>query len=132
MDKVKYVILLACIILILFYLTCPSERHLGRGFVYFEDPSSIQYWRRNDSRTIDIGPDIISYNNTWNYLLVKQKPDKYKNIFDLETHYPYGRDSVYYWFIDKRTKEIVGPITYNEMETYLNDIDLSSLIVKLQ
>ena len=131
MDKVKYVILLACIILILFYLTCPSERHLGRGFVYFEDPSSIQYWRRNDSRTIDIGPDIISYNNTWNYLLVKQKPDKYKNIFDLETHYPYGRDSVYYWFIDKRSKVLNGPMLYSSMSTFLSEKNLEHLLNEL-
>lgn len=106
-------------------LFCSSEQHyLGKGFKYFEVPSSINYWRLGDTLHFDIAPDVISYWNNPNNILVKQHPLKYGDIMFQEPLYPYGRDTVYYWFIDKRTKEVFGPALYSEMEVYLHDKQL--------
>lgn len=134
MDKIKLrntcIIILSFIILLAIW-GIRENHYLGRGFTYFEDPSFVSYWRFGDTIHFNIPPDILSYKNTWNTLLIKQKPRHFEHTDD--THYEYyqGRDSVYYFFVDKKNKEVIGPLLYPEMEAFLQERDFVSLLNKL-
>ncbi|MBR1872694.1 MAG: hypothetical protein IJ795_05755 [Bacteroidales bacterium] len=134
MDKVDGGIAILSIILVIVLLILgPCGEHpLGGGFTYFESPRMISYWNMKDTLHLDIPKDVLSYKNTLNYLLVKQRPAQYPDVLDDTKYvYPHGRDTVYYFFIDKRAKEVTGPLLYSEMETYLKDKDLVKMLKKL-
>lgn len=135
MDKVDraklFFIALLCLV-VLFIWGSSEEHHLGRGFSYFESPSSVFYWKKGDTLQFNIPPDVLSYHNTWNTLLVKQHPRPYPHFEDTPFDYPMGRDTVYYFFIDKHTKEVTGPLPYSEMESFLQERDLSQSLHNLK
>ena len=132
MDKIKdkgILIILVCIVL--FIYAHIGEVNLGRGFIFYESPSFISYYRKQDSLRFDIPPQVVSYKNTLNYLLVMQRPEKYDNVMFSQYVYPYGRERLYYWFIDKRSKEVVGPMLYPEMQLYLKGKNQENLLKKI-
>ena len=135
MDKVnKRKILLLSLIcfIVLSFWGAREEHYLGRGFTYIESPSLITYWKRNDTLQFDISPKVLSYNNSWNFLLIKQRPNPYPHIEDTPYNYAFGRDTVYYFFIDKSTKKVTGPLLYADMELFLREKDLSQMLQKLE
>lgn len=138
MDKMKtflkclkYFILFLALLFTISLLFNSEAHHLGKGFIYSEVPSYINYQRRGDTLRFDIAPDVIAYWNNPKNILIKQHPQKYGSIMFQEPQYPYGRDTVYYWFIDKRTKEVFGPALYTEMEVYLHDKQLKKNLKQL-
>lgn len=133
MDKVKSLILLLLLLSIIVTCcpTCNGGQNLGRGFTYWDPPKSISYWKRN-SFNFEIPPVIVSYVNTRNILLMKQHPQEYDNVMFSSPNYSYGRDTLYYWFVDKRTKDVLGPYSYSEMVEVLEGKDLLSLLEKLE
>ena len=64
-------------------------------------------------------------------LFVKQHPSKYDDVMYKTIEYKYGRDTTYFWLIDKCTKNVVGPILYSEMEAYLLKTNEYQLLEKL-
>ena len=123
------------IVLFVFASLCssPDEKGLGKGFTFFGDYNShIYYWEKGDSLTVFIPPEVLSYYNTTEIILVKQHPHRFDEaVYPRFYQYPYGRDTVYYWFVDKNTKDYIGPLLYSEMETYLKDKDLANMLKKL-
>ena len=134
MDKVKRkkMALLAIICLFILFSWGGCEEHrLGRGFTFFESPGMVCYWERGDTLNFNIPSKVLSYKNSYNYLLVKQHPGRYPHREDTPYIYPYGRDTVYYFFIDKKTKRVTGPMLYSEMEAYLQNIGIADMLHKL-
>ena len=135
MAKITYekiVLLLSSLLILLCLFFYPSEEHsLGKSFTYFENPSFISYWNRKDTLQFEIPPVVQSYTNTKNYILAQQHPNKNDDYLFPHYDYPYGRDSTYYWFIDKQTKELTGPLLYSEMELFLKDRGFLYLLMNL-
>ena len=128
-------LLFAFMVLMVFAFFCssPDETDLGKGFVYFGDHNShIYYWGEGDSTTVFIPPEVLSYYNTTDYFLVKQHPHQYDKAGDPRFYeYLYGRDSVYFWYVDKNTKDYVGPLLYSEIEEYLQRNGIDYMLQKL-
>ena len=124
--------ILLTFIAIVFVLSFFDERRLGKGFVFHDSISIIEYNRRKDSLSVYIPREIKSYRNTKKYILAKQKPLMLDGA-GLEPHfdYPYGRDSVYYWFIDKDTKKVIGPLLYSDMMSFLMDAHQEQMLIQL-
>jgi hypothetical protein len=131
-NKIKIVLLSIICIIVFFIWGAREEHHLGRGFTYFESPGHVAYWKKGDTLHFDIPPKVLSYKNTWNTLLVKQHPRQYPHIEDTPYFYPYGRDTIYYFFVDKRSRTVTGPLLYSEMESFLQERDLSQMLHNLK
>ena len=135
MDKMKlvgYFCLITLIVIVILSIWGFKEEHyLGKGYTYFEDPSSISYWKFGDSLQYDIPPDILKYDNRMNTILVKQKPRQFRHSEDTEYNYSCGRDSTYYFFINKKTKKAYGPILYSEMKEFLKEEKLIQRLNRL-
>lgn len=127
------------LVVLLFYsvLFPPSgEKVLGDGYFYIEcegHTRHIYYWKEDDSTTVFIPPEVLSYVNTSRFILAKQKPNQFDEaIYEKFYNYPSGRDTTYYWFIDKQAKSLAGPLLYSEMESFLQERDLSPMMQELK
>lgn len=127
---VAIVVLLLYSVLFLPY----EEKNLGNGFRLFGGhDSEIYYWALGDTTTVFIPPDVLSYVNTKRYILARQKPHQFDDaIYPKFYKYPFGRDTTYYWFVDKQEKSLKGPLLYSEMESFLQEKDLSQMLQKLE
>lgn len=127
---------LTLIVLLFFAIFFPpsEETDLGNGFVYYGGHSrDIYYWQKGDSTTVYIPSDVLSLINTNEHIFVKQRPRLYDEAINPKFYdYSYGRDTVYYWFVDKGTKELTGPLSYSEMEAFLKRINLEDMINMLE
>lgn len=133
MDKMKnqWYLLLLVIVTLLIVFGNNGEHHLGNGFHYFEDPGTIDYWKRGDTLKLEIPAYVLSYKNTRKWLLVEQKPREFPNAMEAAVYYPYGRDTLYYYLIDKKEKTIMGPLLYSDMEAFLQEKNLERLLDSL-
>ena len=61
-----------------------------------------------------IPPTILEYRYNSDFIIVKQHPTKYKDIMYIDYNYPLGRDTVYYWIIEKKTNTFTGPKSHDE------------------
>lgn len=111
-----------------------EEKNLGDGFRFFGGHDShIYYWASADSTTIFIPPDVLSYVNTKHFILARQKPHQFDDATDPKFYeYPSGRDTTYYWFVDKQEKSLTGPLLLSEMASFLQEKDLSQMLQKLK
>lgn len=111
-----------------------EEKYLGNGFRLFGGhDSEIYYWALGDTTTVFIPPDVMSYVNTKRYILARQKPHQFDDaVYPKFYKYPFGRDTTYYWFVDKQEKSLRGPFLYTEMESFLQEKDLSQMLQKLE
>lgn len=107
--------------------------YLGGGLKYYEELRYIQYKRIWDVVSFDVPPDVMSYKNSCNFILAKQYPKVY-NSGGFFTHYEYpcGIDTVYFWLIDKRSKELTGPLLESDMEKVLKEKNLEKMMKKLK
>lgn len=120
MDKIKSfftIFLLAIFILvawttITFAISDDSE-DLGGGYTYYSEQKMI-------SGKFQIPPTILEYRYNSEIIIVKQHPTKYKDIMYIDYNYPLGRDTIYYWIIEKKSNTITGPINYDE---FLKEIE---------
>ena len=135
MDKIriKNALLLVLSVLLLLPFLDTGEVRLGGGFYYYDDgPCFIGYWKRGDSIQFTIPPEVLSYYNNRRILIIKQRPQQYDNRMHSCYDYPNGRDSVYYWYIDKGNMEINGPMLYSDMDSFLQNIHLEHKLKKLR
>lgn len=107
-----------------------EEKDLGDGYRFFGGHNSdINYWALGDTTIVYIPPDVLSYVNTKEYLLARQKPHEFDDaIYPKFYEYPYGRDTIYYWFVDKQEKCLTGPLLYSEMESFLREKQLEEML----
>lgn len=75
------------------------------------------YIIKHQPKRRDIPPTVIDYEYDNDYILAKQSPkipleQIYYDFNDIV--YPLGLDTTYYWIIEKKTGEVVGPLSYYE------------------
>ena len=94
---------------IIFSLLSNDEVKLGNNYVYDSECRHI-------TGKIDIPPVVDSYKFNKRYIVAKQSPTPYDNVIYDKMNYNYylGRDTVYYWIIDKQTGKVWGPTDYNK------------------
>ena len=128
----------AIIFLLLYSVLVPpsGEKVLGDGYFYLEcegHTRHIYYWEEGDSTIVFIPPEVLSYVNTSMYILAKQKPKQFDEaIYEKFYNYPSGRDTTYYWFVDKQKKDLMGPLLLSEMESFLREKNLMEMLRKLK
>lgn len=140
MAKVKKQLLL-CVIIGVAWLSLSimtainnsSARYLGNGFFFSandEFHKHIWYWRLFEKEHNEIGvpPDIINFKKYNRYILVKQKPKEHDDVIDIHCQYPLGRDTVYYWIIQTKTKSILGPMDKEKMVACQDSLHVPDLL----
>ncbi|MBR0166922.1 MAG: hypothetical protein IJQ13_08610 [Prevotella sp.] len=114
MYKIKSIIsiLLLAIVFLIAWTTITiifsdDNEDLGGGYTYYSEQKMI-------SGRFQIPPIILEYRYNSEIIIVKQQPTKYKDIMYVDYDYPLGRDTIYYWIIEKKTNSFVGPINYDK------------------
>lgn len=99
---------------VVFSLSSNDEVKLGNSYVYVPECRHI-------TGDIDIPPVVDGYKFNKRYIVAKQTPGPFDNvIYDkMEYNYYLGRDTIYYWIIDKQTGDFWGPIDYNKYVSLL-------------
>ena len=113
MFKIKNIVsmLLLAIVFLIAWTTitlifCDGSEDLGGGFTYYPEQKMI-------SGKFQIPPIILEYKYNSEIIIVKQHPTKYKDIMYDDYDYTLGRDTIYYWIIEKKTNTLVGPVNYD-------------------
>lgn len=98
-----------------FSLSSNDEVKLGNNYIYDAEHQHI-------IGAIDIPPVIINYKYNEKFIVAKQSPTAFDNIIYDKMKYDYylGRDTIYYWIIDKQTGKVWGPIDYNKYTLLLS------------
>ncbi len=92
----------------LFFYT--GTKKLGNNITYDEE-------RKDIFGKVDIPPTILSYDYDKQFIIVKQKPEKYPNAVNSDRGiYPLGRDTIYYWLIIKAEEKILGPLDFEKFK----------------
>jgi hypothetical protein len=89
------------------------------------------YIIKNQPKRKDIPPIVIDYKYDNDYIWVKQKPKipLEQIYYDFnEIIYPLGLDTTYYWIIDKKTGEVMGPLLYKEFYSKCKTCGTNNLI----
>ena len=114
MFKIKNIIsiLLLAIVFLIAWTTITlifsdDSEDLGGGFTYYSEQKMI-------SGKFQIPPIILKYAYNSEIIIVKQYPTKFKDIMYDDYDYTLGRDTIYYWIIEKKTNTLVGPVSYDE------------------
>ena len=94
---------------------------------YYDEAQIVVRQNNTDTLKLIIPSKVISFNNTLTTILIEQQPDKYDNVIFPHYDYPSGRDSTYYWFIDKQSNYYFGPVVYSDMKSFLCDKQLEDL-----
>ena len=140
-SSLKSIILwlfVAIVFLLLYSVLFPpsGEKVLGEGYFYIEcegHTRHIYYWEECDSTIVFIPPEVLSYVNTNFFILAKQKPNQFDEaIYEMFYEYPYGRDTIYYWYVDKHNKSLIGPLLLSEMESFLREKQLEEILDNLK
>ena len=143
MTIILYVLLYVIFIIIslllfafisLFLATDYGLEDLGQDFQYFEEVSFIDYDKQGDTLSLYIPPKVVSFNNSKDFILAKQRPEEFDDAWFFPKRFDYyvGRDTVYFWLIDKRSKELTGPLLESDMEKVLKEKNLEKMMKKLK
>lgn len=123
MNKIKSIItiFLFCIFFLTAWITITfifsdDSEDLGGGYTYYSEQKMI-------SGKFQIPPTILEYRYNSEIIIVKQQPTKYKDIMYNDYNYPLGRDTIYYWIIDKKNNSLTGPINYDEFQKLISKYD---------
>ncbi len=92
-----------------------DEVKLGDNYIYDSEHQHI-------IGAIDIPPVVKKYKYDKRFIVAKQLPEAFDHaIYDkMEYNYYLGRDTAYYWIIDKQKEEVWGPMDYNKYTSLLS------------
>ncbi len=125
MDKIKRIIklfveiLALCLTIIVIWCIVFPEKKLGKGYFYDNDDDRIF------GPVIDIPREVLQYDYNRRYIVVKQRPEKWPDdpLYERTYSYPWGRDTIYYWIIDKQENSYYGPMLYDEFDSIFNTLE---------
>jgi hypothetical protein len=103
------VLMLLIYVLFLFFYDYADNKDLGNNFTYFDEQKAI-------IGKVDIPMTILSYDYNKQFIIVKQKPEKYPYTASDRGIYPSGRDAIYYWLIIKAEEKVLGPLDFEEFK----------------
>lgn len=123
MNKKKSIItifLLAIFLLIAWttitFIFSNDNEDLGGGYTYYSEQKII-------SGKFQIPPTIQEYKYDSEIIIAKQHPTKHKDIMYADYNYPFGRDTIYYWIIDKKANTFSGPMNHNDFLKEISQYD---------
>ena len=128
MDKIEKTItkyLLILLLLIVWVIMSFSDKNdnLGNGYTYYSEQQHI-------SGEHEIPPTVIEYKYNDEIIIAKQRPMKYANIMYKDYNYYMGRDTLYYWIIDKKMHGIIGPLDFKNFRKRVSKYSDKSLLFK--
>ena len=93
-----------------------DNEDLGGGYTYYSEQKMI-------SGKFQIPPTIQEYKYDSEIIIAKQHPTKHKDIMYADYNYPFGRDTIYYWIIDKKANTFSGPMNHNDFLKEISQYD---------
>ena len=125
---VRDYILEGCILMILvpvrIFMSFGATEDFGDGYNLYTDDRCI--FGQKGGLTIDIPFEVLGYESNGSFIVVRQQPDK----FDDRGIYPSGRDTTYYWIIDKDNDRIYGPVLYGRFRQLGDSLDIRLKMVR--
>lgn len=135
MDKIKKILqivfycligLVIFLIITLFISPNSGSLNIGHGYTYDTEHQYISAHEigilyllimKQEPNRRDIPPTIIDYKYNNKYIIAKQIPkfpleQIYYDFNDVD--YYLGLDTIYYWIIDKKKGETLGPLSYSD------------------
>jgi len=125
------IILALLAIMVLWSIVNDRNRiYLGAGFSYYRDIKSVLFWNVGDTTNRDIPPTVLAYKKNQQYIVIKQKPKEYENVMYPQYNYSAGRDTVYYWIINKNTKQVSGPLERKDFMALTEGLQIPKSLLK--
>lgn len=121
MNK-RLIIVISVILVLIDSIMNDFTIYLGRGYICYDEHQSDVHIYHNEKPQFGIPSNITDYKNTIDWILIRQIPseEKYpKEAFGPFVSYPMGKDTVYYWIVDKKSHQVYGPLFYDD---YLNKV----------
>lgn len=114
-QDLYWIIIIIVGIWLVFSLLPHDEVKLGNNYIYDAEHQHIL-------GAIDIPPVVDNYKHNRRFIVAKQSPTAFTDaIYDkMEYNYYLGRDTAYYWIIDKQTGKFWGPVDYNKFISILS------------
>ena len=117
MDKVKYIFMAIILLaLIAIGITIPhNECDMGGEYWYDKEGKRVL------GPDIDIPPVAKIIQCKGDYIIVEQEPKKEREeaVYERVYNYPYGRDTTYFWIINKKKHTFSGPLLETELDSVL-------------
>ncbi len=121
----KDYILEGCIMMILIpariFMSFGTTEDFGNGYVLFTD-EGVLCGQKDDLR-IYIPWKVEKYESNHRFIVARQHPGTY-DTFEEHIIYPSGRDTTYYWIIDKDNDRIYGPVLYSRFRQLGDSLDI--------
>lgn len=120
MYILAFILLLFILLLIVSPYQYRQRVNLGNDFFYDGTQKHIL-------GVVDIPPRVLEYNLNDEYIIVKQLPKKFHEAIydDKEYIYLNGRDKLYYWIIDKKNQDVIGPLDSLEFDKLLVEKEIT-------
>ncbi len=93
----------------------------GNGYVLFTDEGVID--GQKDGHNIYIPWKVEKYESNYRFIVARQHLGHY-DTFGKHITYPAGRDTTYYWIIDKDNDRIYGPVLYDRFRQLGDSLDI--------
>lgn len=100
------------------FMSFGATEDFGDGYELYTDDRCI--YGQKGSLIVYIPYQVLGYESNGRFIVVKQRPDKY----DGQGTYPSGRDTTYYWVIDKDNDRIYGPVLYDRFRQLGDSLDI--------
>lgn len=133
--KKVYIKIIVCVNILLTLISVAGYtlfQDMGDGFFYDVD----NMWVHHIKKGTIIPGKVANYASNKEYLVILQKPgDKEIESFnirsntnfrdlDLDSTYVNGRDSLYYWILNKKNFERYGPLSKSNFEQKSSELQL--------
>ena len=99
-----------------------GSEDLGGGYTYYD----CRFISGNDKRPWMRIPQFVEdYEYNSRFIVASQRPTVRGNLSEeIEYIYPLGRDTTYYWIIDKDNDRIYGPVLYSRFRQLGDSLDI--------
>ncbi len=132
MDKIKHISFALALFVLTIIVVLISILHNSQDL-------GDEYWYDKEGKRV-FGPDIdvppvakiIQYRG--DYIIVEQNPNKEHEeaTYEREYIYPSGRDTTYYWVINKKEHAFWGPLLRSELDSVLVEYNINYSLVPSQ
>ena len=112
LGAILLMLLLLAVWLIISFIFNDGTDNIGDGYTYYPEQQFI-------TGKHEIPPRVLEYKYKDEVIVVKQRPLEHQDIMYKDYNYFMGRDTLYYWIIEKKAPRIIGPLDY---ENFINRV----------